>query len=122
MGHYEGWSRGGHAVDTRPHWEFPRTRQSLLQALPERQPVTDRKKWKQIRSQLLKVNHDHTWGVCRTTWLYGKVQCGRLSGPLAGETLAVRLRWYSQCSTTCVHIQCSIASTTPPKSTILIPI
>ena len=34
-----------------------------------------------LTSKVLKVNHDHTWGVCRTPWMYGKVQCGRLDEP-----------------------------------------
>src|SRR5271168_4521466 len=32
-------------------------------------------------TEVLKVNHDHTWGVCRTPWMYSKVQCGRLDEP-----------------------------------------
>jgi hypothetical protein len=39
------------------------------------------------------VNHDHTLGGggCLTTWLYGKVQCGRLEHSLyaSGGTASV---------------------------------
>src|SRR5947209_11723540 len=64
-------------------------------------------------SLLLKVNHDHTWGVCRTNHVVRQSPMGKVRRALASQTPAVRFRRYSQCLVTCVHRQCPIASATP---------